>query len=374
MSKEKYTGPRVKDTETFIKKSIWAHGEKYEYSEAVYTNYRTTVKITCPKHGVFEQLPGNHFAKRGCPSCAKDSVTTNVNEFISSAKRIHGDKYNYSKVKYENNRTPVEIICPNHGSFHQRPYNHTGCKQGCPDCGTWTTAAKKTYKTSEFIKMAKNIHGDKYSYSEVGYKGSKVPVKILCKDHGEFHQTPNKHLCGSGCPACGGVARVDTSLFIKKSMNVHGNKYDYSLSKYINNSTKVSIICPVHGVFEQNPHDHSSGHGCQKCSFHISGWGYRRAGYVSNLYVLSFADLFIKVGLAVDVEYRIHHLRYHSGYDITLIHSIEGLGSELFRKEQEILRSGEFLKYYPHVKFPGYTECLDYSEKDKIIDFLNKAP
>lgn len=163
-------------------------------------------------------------------------------------------------------------------------------------------------------------------------------------------------------------------MFIKRSINVHGDRYDYKLSKYVNNLTSVLIICPVHGIFKQRPYDHTSGHGCQKCSFHVSGWGYKRADYASNLYVLDFSGLFIKVGLAVDIEYRIRNLRHHSGYDITLIHSVKGMGSELFTKEQDILRSGKFLKYYPDIEFPGYTECLDYSEKDRVVDFISKAP
>lgn len=55
-------------------------------------------------------------------------------EFIEKAKKIHGNKYDYGKVNYVNNKTKVCIICPEHGEFWQTPRAHI-CKQhGCPKC------------------------------------------------------------------------------------------------------------------------------------------------------------------------------------------------------------------------------------------------
>ena len=117
--------------------------------------------------------------------------------------------------------------------------------------------------TKEFINKAQKIHGDKYDYSLVEYIGSFSKVKIICKKHGEFIQMPNKHLCGRGCPKCG--KRLSTEEFIKSVKKIHINKYDYSLVKYYDSFTKVKIICPIHGIFEQSPVNHSQGSGCQKC-------------------------------------------------------------------------------------------------------------
>jgi len=116
----------------------------------------------------------------------------------------------------------------------------------------------------DFIKKAKSIHGNKYDYSLVEYKGSRTNVKIICQVHGIFEQLPIVHTHQkSGCPKCYyGVTQHD---FITRSNKIHGNSYDYSLTNYINTMIKVKIICPIHGVFEQAPNKHLSGHKCPKC-------------------------------------------------------------------------------------------------------------
>jgi len=125
-------------------------------------------------------------------------------------------------------------------------------------------------KNNIFIKKAKYVHGDTYDYSSVEYKKAKEKVIIVCKDHGNFIQSPNKHLNGQGCPKCGKLSTknkqsLGSNIFIVKAKEIHGNKYDYSKVEYINNRTKVIIICPIHGDFEQTPKEHLKGSGCSKC-------------------------------------------------------------------------------------------------------------
>jgi hypothetical protein len=80
--------------------------------------------------------------------------------------------------------------------------------------------------TEEFIKKAREVHGDKYDYSKVEYVGSESKVCIVCPEHGEFWQAPHTHLRGGGCPICVGRAKMRTSDFIKRARSIHGNKYD----------------------------------------------------------------------------------------------------------------------------------------------------
>lgn len=194
-------------------------------------------------------------------------------EFIESAKRIHGDKYDYSKVEYVNNLTKVCIICPEHGEFWQTPSNHINGNRprGCPVCGIIETNRKNTYTLDEFIGKARKVHGDKYDYSKVEYNGSTSKVCIICPEHGEFWQTPSSHLVGCGCPYCSGNAKDDSKTFIEKAENIHCGKYDYSSVEYVNSQTPVKIICPIHGEFTQLPNNHlSKRYGCPKCSHIIS--------------------------------------------------------------------------------------------------------
>ena len=122
---------------------------------------------------------------------------------------------------------------------------------------------KKTKE--EFIKGARKKHGDKYDYSKVDYVNKRTKVCIICHEHGEFWQTPSSHLQGKGCPICGGTSTLTKEELIKKARKVHDNKYNYTKVEYVNNKTKVCIICPEHGEFWQTPYDHFYGCGCPKC-------------------------------------------------------------------------------------------------------------
>lgn len=124
----------------------------------------------------------------------------------------------------------------------------------------------KKYDTIGFIQKSTLIHGDKYNYSLVNFSHTKTPVEIICKTHGSFFQTPNKHLAGQGCKKCSGLEKLDLNEFIKRVNSVHNNYYIYDKTNYINIRTKVLITCPIHGDFFQNPQKHISGQGCTSCN------------------------------------------------------------------------------------------------------------
>ena len=126
-------------------------------------------------------------------------------------------------------------------------------------------------RLEKFIEKARNRHGNKYDYSKVEYRGSKEKVCIICPKHGEFWQYPQDHVRGNNCPLCanenrGSKQRLTKEEFIKKAQEVHGNKYDYSMVNYKNANTKITIICPIHGEFEQIWNNHLRGEGCPKCN------------------------------------------------------------------------------------------------------------
>ena len=123
----------------------------------------------------------------------------------------------------------------------------------------------KRKTTNEFINESKIVHGSKYDYSKVNYIGANTKVCIICPEHGEFWQKPISHIRGNGCPVCNPKKKVSVDELIKRFIDVHGNKYDYSKVKYENMGSKVCIICPEHGEFLQDPHNHLKGSGCPKC-------------------------------------------------------------------------------------------------------------
>ena len=193
---------------------------------------------------------------------------------INRFKEVHGDKYDYRNVIYTKMINKVEIICHEHGSFYQTPHSHLK-GQGCPECAKVSRAKKRTNTTDNFIKRAKEIHGEKYDYSKVEYLNNRTKVCIICPEHGEFWQRPNEHLNGRGCHECAKERNrkkmaMPKDVFIERCKEIYGDKYDYSKVEYVNNHTKVCIICPEHGEFWQIPSSHLQGKGCPKCGVIMS--------------------------------------------------------------------------------------------------------
>jgi hypothetical protein len=130
-----------------------------------------------------------------------------LTKFIEDVKLVHGDKYDYSLVNYINSHTKVKIICSIHGEFEQRPHRHLQ-GDGCKECAKKVVSKKNSLSLSEFINKSKSIHGDKYDYTLVEYVNNKTKVKIICPIHGEFEQAPTSHLnTKCGCPNCGKIKR-----------------------------------------------------------------------------------------------------------------------------------------------------------------------
>lgn len=120
--------------------------------------------------------------------------------------------------------------------------------------------------TNEFIEKAKKIHGDKYDYVKTEYINKRSLVRIMCPKHGEFSQNGGSHIRGSGCPKCSPKHNKTTVEFIAEAKIIHKNKYIYTNSNYKTALDQISIICPEHGEFYQEANTHLRGFGCSKCA------------------------------------------------------------------------------------------------------------
>ena len=265
----------------FIEKCVNIHKDKYDYTKVEYINNKTKVCILCPEHGEFWIRPNDLLSGSGCPKCGGTKKLT-TDEFIKKAKIIHNNFFSYEKTIYINSNEKIIVTCPIHGDFEVKANNHlngVNCKQ-CQRDGITHDIIKlkqknkttKTYDTDEFINKAKQIHGNKYDYSKTEYTDNRTKICIICNEvdefnikHGEFWQTPNKHLSGRGCAKCSKNYKYDTNEFINKAKQIHGNKYDYSKTNYISTHSNVIINCPEHGKFLQSPANHLKGQGCPKC-------------------------------------------------------------------------------------------------------------
>ena len=154
--------------------------------------------------------------------------------FINKAKKIHGDKYDYSKVNYVNSKTKVCIICPKHGEFWQEPRHHLS-KHGCPMCGKENSDRKQSLTLNEFIEKSNQIHNGKYSYDKVNYVNAETKVCIICPKHGEFWQVPGNHIRGKGCPKCGQIMSKaeDEIMELLKGLECHQRNRDILKGKEI---------------------------------------------------------------------------------------------------------------------------------------------
>ena len=122
----------------------------------------------------------------------------------------------------------------------------------------------------DFTERSKKIHNNRYNYDKVDYVNTTTKVKIVCFIHGEFEQNPEKHMIGQGCPFCGGGLKLNNEEFKKRAVNIHGNKYNYDKVNYIDALKKITIICKEHGEYSQKPVKHLQGQGCPKCANNIS--------------------------------------------------------------------------------------------------------
>ena len=262
--------------ETFINEAKSIHGEKYDYSQVEYVNAMTPVKIVCPEHSVFEQIPMLHLKGQGCPKCVGRNQTND--EVINRMKNSHpNEDLDYSKVEFTKMHNKVCIICHKkdkdgneHGEFWQTPAKHI-YGRGCPKCGNERKNADRKITVEKFKERANKIFDSFYIYDYVNFNDLHDKVKIVCPMHGEFEQYAYDHLHGHGCPQCAvDNTKITTEDFIRRAREIHGDRYDYSKVKCDGTSVKVCIICPEHGEFWQTPNSHLKGCGCPNCGRTIS--------------------------------------------------------------------------------------------------------
>ncbi len=258
------------DLESYIQKANLVWNNKYDYSKFEWKGISKKVCIICPEHGEFWQLPNNHLkGECGCLECRGKSKEFKLLDSLEELKRRsiekYGDKFDFSKAEWKGSRTPITIICPEHGEFQTLPRQFLLNKFGCPKCNN----NNLKYTTEEFIELCKKSHPNKnYDYSKVVYTHSNDKITVICPIHGEFYPVASQFLSGQNdCPKCViDSYRLGTEEFIRRAKEIHGDYYDYSKTEYINFNTKVKIICPKHGEFETTPGNHLKGCNCPKCA------------------------------------------------------------------------------------------------------------
>lgn len=269
------------------------HGDKYDYSQIQekIANKDCKIPIICHnkdslgnEHGVFLQPLSRHLNNRNCPKCVGKNVTLSDEEILARAKKVHNDEYEYISVtRNENNRAFIKMIChvkdengKEHGEFVQSYHHHVIRAQGCPICRYIKSAASKRRTLDETIRLAREIHGDKYDYSQIKeYKNDRIPYPIRCKIHDyTFMQNFNNHInFKHGCPICGiekcaESRRYTLQEWIDIATEKHKGKYGYDRvhETFDNEDGMVWIYCKKHKeYFKQRKTNHLFGQGCPIC-------------------------------------------------------------------------------------------------------------
>ena len=279
-----------------------------------------------------------------------------LDRFIRKCNFIYNDYYTYDKTVYTNQRAKVIVTCPKHGDFIVAASAHLG-NRGCKLCGN------NMLTQDEFIEQANKKHNNKYTYDNIEYVNKKTKISITCLNHGDFLQTPQKHLSGQGCPFCGrseisGTKKITREQFIVESNKKHNNRYDYSLVEELTSiNNKVKIICKKHGVFEQNAYSHMRDKcGCPNCGFNTSLSGDEFIKSFNNENIIKEKILFID-GKRFKVD----------GYDLTTKTIYEYFGSFWHGHPDR----KDLIGLHPYSKIP-YTE-LYQKTLDRIKCFENNG-
>lgn len=217
-----------------------------------------------------------------------------------------------------------------------------------------------------------------YNYSLVTEHKTKDKIKIICKEHGVFEQESKSHTYGIGCPICGSRAtgkkqRRTLESFVEDSKNIHNNKYDYSLVKYITTDHNVKIICPKHGIFEQSPHSHLMGKGCTKCGYEKNSREFRENNFPfsaretdttpSKLYYIKIEannKIYYKIGVtSKSIEERFK-VDFRRGTKITQLKSWHyNYGYMAYIRERFIIKKYRRYKTKDSPLFDGNSEVFD---------------
>lgn len=300
-------------TQGFIDRARLIHGGRYSYERTSYTNKRSPVTVTCNRHGDFEVLANSHLHGRkpsGCPRCSGKQVLTE--DFVDKAKNIHGDAYDYSISNYRGATTPLDIICPTHGVFSQKPCEHNRVREGrpptgCPTCGNLRISNSNKDTLQAFIRKARVVHNEFYDYSKIDYINSRTKVVITCPNHGDFEQKAAHHLEGSGCPGC-----YTPGYFCESFFSSHPDRKKDPAVRYFVKLAKDG-------------------------------------------------EEFIKVGITTtSVEKRFTS----DAHDVEILDLKYGSLYDCFHDEQNILKNNSEFKYVPTNRLlSGNTECLDLRAK-----------
>lgn len=330
--------PKAMSNSEFIEKAKIVHGEKYSYANTLYTRAAEPVVVTCASHGDFTLIASRHLTGNGCRPCWLERCGTYTkltpDDFIEKSKSVHGDFYDYSLSKYIKSSVPVDIVCKLHGVFQQKPSNHLAGR-GCQECGKTKKSESLNKGVDFFIRRSIDAHGDRYDYSKSVYVLAKIKIEIGCRIHGSFWMTPNAHTNGQGCTKC--ADEFNARKRLKPFSEFLSQAHAAHESKY---QYTESTYSGDSRKLEIICADHGSF--WQSPNSHLKGRGCPKCSVPgfdvekpAHLYLLeSDCGAYIKVGITNKLRDRQTKLRKRTPFKFSVIHTFESEGHEIASLEK----------------------------------------
>lgn len=260
-----------KDGDVYLSEITAVHGDQFDYSLVSYRSAYSPVTLICVEHGPVTKA-AREWLRFGCFQCSvkarAEKRRLSTDDFIRLAQAKHDERYSYECTQYTGMAEKLTIKCRVHGEFHQTAATHLD-GSGCRQCAIDDGQVRPRVSQDEFIERCIAVHDGFYDYSQTVYHGKDKQIEVLCPIHGSFSQLANNHSRGHGCRRCAGYGRT-TEEFIEEARAVHGDRYDYSVTEFKAVDGMVSIICKVHGLFQQRAMGHLHGKGCEGCQ--RDGW------------------------------------------------------------------------------------------------------
>lgn len=364
------------------------HGDLISFEKNEFKGMGTEMKFVCKEHGEFYYTPDKIVLYNGCKDCT--IPLSNPLTFIEESMNKFGSRFDYSLIETDPSGrlyAEVKLKCKEHDSEFviQRTLHLVQTHGGCLKCATESASIKRSKPFSEFLSLSEEkFGGSKFIHHPQFYKNYKVKKTwITCNDHNFTFSILPKHHIGAdtttgGCPECTRellerINRKSQDQFIVEAREAHKDRYDYSKTVYTNNRTRVTIICPDHGEFIQNPHSHISGDGCPTCGGY-SFWGSRiDTTAEAYVYLMVISDRvgdekFYKIGVSMNPEKRAIEITRDGGnYSADLVVALKGGAKEVHDIEKVIHDALKPSKYIPKNKFGGWTECFCLDDEFSFI-------
>lgn len=341
---------------------------------STYTSARHKVRVVCKIHGESFVEGKRILGGSLCKDCHIDSMKRPYSEYLCEFKKVHGDKYTYQEdFQLTNSKDKIPIICKLHGVFHQNIHKHL-LGRDCPSC---TKDLRPNFQT--YVGICLEKYGPEYTVEAVGtYETVRSVLRLNCPHHGPSEKKAKKFLEGSfGCPGCVNDSQRKTKEgFLAKCKSIHGERYDYTSTIYVQANSLVEVRCRSHGVFPIKPTKHYAGRGCPQCAkekaspYNLTIIERNKEEFLntpSGVYFIRIfddTDAYFKIGVSKDLRSRMNVIKNNSGMNVELlVYEKMSLYDSVILEDNVLSR---FDRVTPKVRFAGYTECISMASEEQI--------